>query len=207
MRPGAVLSALVMVVGATTACSRGSGTASVRWSVDGRAQIAHGQAPFSPAGDGGSLHAGDRLRVDDGSAVVRLSGDRQLGLRKGSQLELGPEPTRSEPAPVLTAGDLLVTATGRPAGVGTGDTEVTVSGGSAHVSRGLATVVASYTGSATIDSAGRTLVVPALRQASVAAAGLLPPRPTPLSYSASDPWDQRFLGDAIDLGNQLVARS
>jgi hypothetical protein len=35
----------------------------------------------------------------------------------------------------------------------------------------------------------------------------LPSRATPLLFDAADPWDQRFLGDAIDLGNQLGSRS
>jgi hypothetical protein len=67
--------------------------------------------------------------------------------------------------------------------------------------------VASYNARVTVASAGRSLDVPALRQVAVPAAGLLPGKPSPLIFRAGDAWDQRFLGDAIDLGNQLVARS
>src|SRR5204863_2152832 len=51
------------------------------------------------------------------------------------------------------------------------------------------------------------LTVPALRQAGVPGPGLLPPAPTPLDYRADNPWDHRYLGDAIDLGDELQARS
>src|SRR5207253_2816528 len=37
--------------------------------------------------------------------------------------------------------------------------------------------------------------------------GLVPDRPVPLRYRASDAWDRRFLADAIDLGRDLDARS
>jgi hypothetical protein len=58
-----------------------------------------------------------------------------------------------------------------------------------------------------VASAGRDLVVPALRQASVPAPGLVPAAATPLDYRADNPWDRRYLGDAIDLGDELQARS
>jgi len=41
----------------------------------------------------------------------------------------------------------------------------------------------------------------------VQAAGPFPTRVVPLEPSTSDAWDQRFLSDAIELGNQLAARS
>jgi hypothetical protein len=37
--------------------------------------------------------------------------------------------------------------------------------------------------------------------------GLVPASPTPLDYRADNPWDRRYLGDAIDLGDELQARS
>ncbi|MBV9412228.1 MAG: hypothetical protein JO148_11570, partial [Acidimicrobiia bacterium] len=37
--------------------------------------------------------------------------------------------------------------------------------------------------------------------------GLVPAAPTPLDYRADNPWDRRYLGDAIDLGDELQARS
>jgi hypothetical protein len=76
----------------------------------------------------------------------------------------------------------------------------------ARISRHLAIVVGVYRGGAGVESAGRPASIPALRQRTVPAPGL-PSRPTPISFSDSDPWDQRFLGEAIDLGNQLVATS
>jgi len=51
--------------------------------------------------------------------------------------------------------------------------------------------------------------LPALRQVSIAATGLLPRRPVPLLYDARkpDPWDEQFLGDAIELGGFLDTES
>jgi hypothetical protein len=75
------------------------------------------------------------------------------------------------------------------------------------VTRGLGVTAASYVGDLAVTSAGRDLVVPALRQAGVPGPGLLPAVPTPLDYRADNPWDRRYLGDAIDLGDELQARS
>ncbi|MDQ6909616.1 MAG: hypothetical protein M3Z84_02340, partial [Actinomycetota bacterium] len=71
----------------------------------------------------------------------------------------------------------------------------------------LTVVVGTYTGTSTVTSAGARLGVPALRQVNVAGVGLLPPGPAPLAYRAGDSWDERFLGDAIQLGDELAARS
>jgi hypothetical protein len=64
-----------------------------------------------------------------------------------------------------------------------------------------------YRKSVTVASAGRRIEAPALRQVDLAAPGLLPARPLPLAVSASDEWDRRFLGDAIDLGRDLQQQS
>ena len=58
-----------------------------------------------------------------------------------------------------------------------------------------------------VESAGQSLAVPALRQADVPAVGLVPSRPVPLIYRDSDTWDRRFLGDWIDLGRDLESSS
>jgi hypothetical protein len=67
--------------------------------------------------------------------------------------------------------------------------------------------VALYQGSAEIRSAGRPFAggLPALRQLSITATGQLPREAVPLVYDqrAPDPWDLRFIGDAIDLGIRL----
>src|SRR5207253_11402588 len=64
-------------------------------------------------------------------------------------------------------------------------------------------------GTAHIDTLGQQLVTPALRQAAVSDTGALPRRAVPLVYDRTnpDPWDVRYLGDAIDLGTPLDRRS
>jgi hypothetical protein len=84
--------------------------------------------------------------------------------------------------------------------------EVTVSG-VARISRGVGVVVATYQGSAVLAGGGGSVTVPAFRQAALSAAGALATRASPLEYATVDTWDQRYLSDAIELGNELAARS
>jgi hypothetical protein len=58
-----------------------------------------------------------------------------------------------------------------------------------------------------VTTGARTLAVPALRQVTVAALGLLPNRPAPIVLSSADPWDRQFLGTAIDLTVELDGAS
>jgi hypothetical protein len=53
------------------------------------------------------------------------------------------------------------------------------------------------------DSAGQARPVPALREMEVSALGRPPVTPRPLQLHEGDPWDRRFLGEAIDLGHTL----
>jgi len=212
---------VALIAGLAVGCSSGSGS-SARLSVTGKAEVTTSRGSAQSVDGNRTLHPGDRVKVGAGTAVIRLSGDRQVELRTGSEVSLPP----SEPSggalsgasgssgsgvqPSLLAGDLLVTAPGAVAASVTArvaDSVVSVAGGSARLTRGSATTVASYDAQVTVASAGRSLNVPPLRQVAVPAAGLLPGKPSPLIFRAGDSWDQRFLGDAIDLGNQLVARS
>lgn len=192
--------ALVMVAGA---CSRGSSATTGRLAVLGTAEIERGTS-WQPVSASRTLHPGERLRVRDGTAVVRLSANRRLELREGSQIELkeGDDGVHA----VLVGGDLLVVAPDRPLTVEVSGGDVTVNG-TARVSRGNALLVATYERAATLDAGGRSLTVPALRQAAIGADGAVPIRATPLQYSAADTWDERYLADAYDLGNQLDSRS
>lgn len=201
-----LLLSTVLVAAAVAGCSGGGGDAA-RLEVDGRAEVARDGGSYEPA-ENGALSTGDRVKVTEGTAVVRLGDDREAELRAGSEVELARgAASESAAVPSLLAGDLLVSAPEGELGVVAGDIEVSVADGSARLSRGLAAVAASYAGRLTMRSAGRSIAVPALRQVSVPAAGLLPARPSPLIFQPSDPWDQRMLGDAIELGDQLVARS
>lgn len=207
MRRGIVLS-VVLTVGLAVGCGGGGDDSSARLEVDGRALVARGEAPFEAVDDDHTLGPGDRLRVEDGTAVIVLDEQRKVELRRGSEVELQDgRAGGTDLHTTLTAGDLLVSAPSDPLVVTAGATDVSVTGGSARLSRGPAIVVASYSGRARATSAGQSIEVPALRQVSIPAAGPLPTRPTPLDYQASDPWDLRLLGDAIELGDQLAARS
>ena len=170
----------------------------------GTAQIRRGSTTTDARGRA-DLRAGDRLVLESGTAVLAFGGGRQVELRDGSTVSLGTPESGRELG--LVSGDALVLASqGRPIRLEASGTHLAVLG-EARVTRRLAVLVAVYTGQAEVQSAGQELRVPALRQVSVPAAGLLPPGSEPFAYSASDPWDQRLLGGAIDLGGQLAARS
>jgi len=204
------LASLAVVTVLAVACTGGGGGSSAaRLGVTGKVEVASGGGPFQFVDGSRTLHAGDRVKVDSGKAVIRLSGDRQLELRNGSEITLGAAAGEANLEPSLVSGDLLVTAPGDKVAlrVTVADSEVSVKSGSARLSRGSAATVASYDADLTVASAGRSLNVPALRQVAVPAAGLLPGRPSPLIFKPGDSWDQRLLGDAIDVGNQLVSRS
>ena len=199
---------LVVVAMLAAGCSGSDDGPSARLTLDGRASVASGGSSFEEVEGRRTVRAGDRLRVDDGTAVLALGGDRRVELRKGSEVTL--EEGRSGAATlaaVLTAGDALLSAGSDPVEVGAGEVDVSHSGGSARLSHGPEIVVASYSGRASVSSARGSLEVPALRQVSAPAEGALPPRPSPLAYRPADSWDQRLLGDAMELDDQLVARS
>jgi hypothetical protein len=86
-------------------------------------------------------------------------------------------------------------------------TDVVVTRGASRVVSSLAVRAGAYSGGLDVDSAGRRLHVPALRQAVVPTAGLVPDRPLPIAYDPSDAWDRRYLGEAVDLGAELANRS
>jgi hypothetical protein len=49
--------------------------------------------------------------------------------------------------------------------------------------------------------------VPAYRQVSIAAFGVVPSTPSPLQYKVTDSWDLHYLGTAIEIGDELQRRS
>jgi hypothetical protein len=184
----------------TVACSAGrpsgegrlvvqGGVVVVR-AVDGVARSVHGAV---------TLHRGDTVDVGVGAtATVELRAGGSLGLRTGSVVRFAGGPT-------LERGDLLV-ATSRSQTVNTITGPVRVAGAS-RLRRDLALTVGTYKGKATVVSAGRIAVVPALRQLSVTGLGLLPDRPAPIVLSSADAWDRQYLGLAIDLTARLDGAS
>ena len=198
----AVLGLVAVVSGLVAGCSpdrlEGGG---VRLRVERGARVlaAERGERLRPVRGERTLPRGASVEVVTGSARVGLeSGSAEL--RQGSRLELGD-------LPMLVAGDALVASPeDRPMTLAAAGSRLTVAG-AARLSRDLAVSAASYSGVVTLQSAGRSLRVPALRQAAVPSLGLLPPAPQPLAYDARDPWDRRFLGAAIELGEELQSKS
>jgi len=194
-----VAAVALISIGLTSCAGRPLGRDEARLVVSGRADVAHGSAPWRRSG-GGLLHSGDRVRVRRGTAQLQLSGERALELRDASVVRVGPSPD-------LLSGDVLMKAPKVPLTVSAAGSQARVTAGAARLDAAPAMVAGVYEGTLGIDSAGRTLVVPALRQAAVPAPGLVPEAPAPLQYDASVPWDRRYLGSAMELGSELDARS
>lgn len=136
-----------------------------------------GQA-LRPA-EGRILPAGSRFKAVSGSATIALAAGLTLEARQGSELALTSPPT-------LVAGDLLVVRAVKPLRVQAAGSQLLVEG-AARLSRDLAVTAASYGGQVTVESAGRSVRVDALRQASIASLGMVPAKPQALRYGTATP--------------------
>lgn len=162
----------------------------------GRVEVSKAGGPWRPATQG-ILRTGDRVRVREGRAVLVLPAEGRLELRRGSMVKVAR-------VPELKAGDVLVLPGRRELAMAAASVRTVAGDGAAvRLRRGLAVEVGLYRGGATVSSAGRSLAVPALRQATVPAPGLVPDRAGPLMLRRDDAWDRRFLLDAIVLGDEL----
>jgi hypothetical protein len=188
-----------LLVGLLAGCRSGSapGPGEARLAeLSGWVQVARRGGPWSPASPG-VLRSGDRVRVLEGRAVLVLAGKGRLEMRRGSTV-------RVDRTPELVAGDLLVLPAGREVAVAAASVRTVAGAGAAvRLRRDLAVEAGTYRGGATVSSAGRSLAIPALREATVPAPGLVPDRAGPLRLRRSDAWDRRFLLDAIVLGDEL----
>jgi hypothetical protein len=147
-----------------------------------------------------TIHRGQTVRVTRGTAALAFSDDRRLELRQGSAVKV-------ERTPTVVAGDALMIAEGTKFTVRAAGSTVSVRDGAARLNRRLGVEAAAYTNSVEMVSAGRRLVVPTLRQATIASLGIVPARAEPLRLRPTDAWDRRYLGDAIELNEQLQMRS
>ena len=204
-RPLAVAMAGLLAV-ALAGCTRSSGPAAGRLTVDGQAEVTRPGEDRREVTGARDLEVGDRVRLRVGTAIIRLPDDRRLELRVGTDVEMQSVEGRRGVRPALMGGDLLVVSDKERLAVTASGADVAVQG-DARVSRGVALLVAVYEGSAQLTAGGLSLVVPALRQAAVPPAGQFPTRVSPLEAAPGDGWDQRYLSDAIELGSQLDARS
>jgi len=164
-------------------------------SPDGRLRVVRGTV---------GLHTGD--------IVEAVQGGMTIDLPDGSTVEGRPAVVAQETQntrvriarPVeLLAGDLLLIAS-KGAEVDAGGNLVSLERAAdginaARLSRALVVVAAVYRGQLTLDSAGQNRTITSLRQLEVTALGRPSSDLRPIDVHDSDPWDRRFLGEAMDL--------
>lgn len=196
--------ALAVAAVAPAGCSdRQPKVGEARLEVDGLAIVDRLGGAQETVKDKAYVRPGDRVEISKGTGRMVLRDGNRLELRAGVDYAANTMVVMAR-APVLEAGDLLVTAP-KTLTISAAGTTLEVAAGAAQVSRSLGMGVAAYDGIVHLSSAGITRDVPALREMRVPALGRPPRLPRPLDYRASDPWDRRFLGEAIDLGRTLEA--
>lgn len=141
------------------------------------------------------LDFGERVVLDAGSGILELAGGATYELRHregtGTQLEVG-SPVR------LTAGDVLV-ADGFPAQVVL-DTATLTAQGALRVDA-ADTTASAYAGLTRVTGVGDVGELRGLRRLVLVAGA----SPEPVAFDGADPWDRRFLGEAIAFGERLEA--
>lgn len=143
------------------------------------------------------VRAGDRIvQSRDGIAELYLAAGRLFEIA-GADLRVV-SPTKV----TLDRGNALASLAAR-ASVDGREIEISSAKGAFRVDRSLATRVGVYEGQARVESDGEELSVPRLRQATIAG-GVVPRAPKPLRIDAGDPWDRRFLQEALDLDVRLT---
>lgn len=197
---------LVMLTGVVAVIVEGDDglpVASARVRVDGRATVVHLDGSTDRLSSGDVVRAGEEVRVEVGSVVLELADGGTLEGREGTD-QIAATRVVVDAVPELIAGDLLMI--GDPGlAVDAAGTLVAVDDeeSAAKIGRGLAVTAGTYQGAVLIDSAGQRRAVPAFRQIGIASLGRPPAAPDPLELVASDAWDRRFLGGAIDLTRRL----
>jgi hypothetical protein len=195
-----LLTGVVVVTAALAACSNSRAPGQATLTATGTVRVAHAGGGTTSARGNETVRRGDTVRVQRGTAHLAFSDGRTIDLRKGSSVKIDQSPT-------LVAGDALVQTGQKPFTVKAAGSTVALDDGAAHLVRNLGIRAAVYRGSATVSSAGHDVTVPALREASVPTLGVVPAAPSPIRLDSTEQWDRRFLGDAIELSDQLDARS
>lgn len=138
---------------------------------------------------------GDRVAMEEGSAVLELAGGATYELRHrdgvGTELEVGSPPR-------VTAGDVLVVE-GFPAQIAV-DTATLSAQGALRVDADDA-VASAYAGRTRLTGVGDVAELLGLRRLVLVAGA----EPEPIAFDGSDEWDRRFLGEAIAFGERLEA--
>ena len=189
---------VTLVVAVTAAGCRGGGDDHLgSLTADGTVLVARGEGAFRAVSEA-KLHDGDRVRVSTGSALVRMRA-LSINLRKDSEL-------RMATVPELTRGDALVVPSKGTPSISAGPSTVAVTGAT-RLARNLAFTVASYRGTANVQRRW-----PRARGARPPAGDDRRHHPVateaePAELQRRRPWDRRYLGAAIDLGDELESRS
>ncbi|HEV8571845.1 MAG TPA: hypothetical protein VGR49_02205 [Actinomycetota bacterium] len=136
----------------------------------------------------------DRVEVRGlGRASVELPGG-MLELRRGSVLRIGA-------LPELEGGSLLARADS-PLSVGVGSVQVRAEEGVYRLDRSFSLRVGVYRGEVSLPGSGWDGTVTAFRQVGVVG-GTVPRGPVALQVDPGDPWDDRLLGRALEVGARL----
>lgn len=184
-------------------------TSATSLTLNGTAEVERGGQTRRLATGQHGLAIGDRVQIFAGEAVLTLAGDGSLELRAGSGMA-GDSRVEIGAVPALLDGEALLVAGAEEQVVEAGGARLSLVDGAARLSRSASATFAVYEGRANLSTAGGTLDdgLPALRQVVVGDEGMLPLTPSPLRVSEPpDPWDRRFLGEAIDLSAVLEQRS
>lgn len=166
--------------------------------VEGRAEVLRNEA-WAPLAEGSLVSAGDEVRALSGASVrltqedgpeVELAPESHVGLRPGGAVE------------VVSGNVLGIARAGAPVVLESRGVTARGTGGALRLDRNLSMRVGVYGGAATLAAAGGRTDVPRLREA-VVVGKTLPRVVDPLSISALDRWDRRFLGEALDVDREL----
>lgn len=163
--------------------------------VDGRAVVAARDDTTRTVADEAVVDFGDTVLVEDGTVTLELADGARYELRHregiGTRLAVGRPPT-------LLAGEALV-LDGFPAAIRVGAVTLRARGPMKAAAEDLVAEV--FSGGAGVTGVGGVTELAALRR-SVLVPGA---DPEPIAFDGTDPWDRRYLGDAIAFGEQLEA--
>lgn len=203
-RAAAAVAVVAGLAAMVPACSdEGPGAGEARLEVDGEAIVERGDGDRETVRAGADLTSGDRVEVTEGIGRLVLGDGARMELRAGVG-DASDSMVLVSRVPELEAGELLVATPGSTS-IEAAGTTIAVEEGAAQITRALGVGVRAYDGAVRLDSAGQERSIPALREMLVPALGRPPQTPRPLAYDGADPWDRRFLGDAMALGERLEA--
>ena len=164
--------------------------------LDGKIQMLE-EGKWEPVSETLDLERGARIRAGQGGrARIDLPGQRSLELAPQTEVRL----PRAD-APELLAGSVLAQA-GSPMDISVNRTTVVAQDGMIRIDSAFSVRVAVYRGSATLPGTGWSTPLTSLQQIGVTA-GVVTRAPRPIEVDATNIWDLRLMGQAIDIGSGL----